>query len=704
MKINTQNILKIRFLILFVIVFAFSKSCIEKEDYDPNLISGSFNMSPGIALPLARSNLHISDFIREKEDTVIFDREKDSLVTIVFRDDSVYSAGIDDFFDDPFEEAFEEVFDIKDVKIEHETIRSTVSFGSILDQMDKETSAYNVLKTIAEREIPLIVPETTPVSAGSHRYTSPEDYEYITVSEGIVIITILNNLAIPVKFTLGLRDEIYNESFGTLEFPVIDPGETASREMDLAGKTMSSQLLAQIVGFSTPGSDGQRVRLNRSDNVDFIASLRNMKISSGKAVIPEQTISDSLEVDFTDQEEKIKNMRIRSGRLSIHVQPIIEADFDLILFLPTITRNNSTLDSIRVHISKDENIDFNIDLTNTETDLSSMSPPYNKIPFFYKVHIPGGQKVEFQVADNILITEKFTNMDFDYLQGYFGQKEINIEEQEIDLGISLFDNIEGGFLLTNPSLKVHILNSVGIPVDIESRIVATSATEKQENLGYTFPEINSPDTPGELATTSLVINNENSDIVDFFATPPYSITFGAEYYTNPDGETFTNFITSDSYINIGVEMDVPFEIQTSTIGISDTISYDSEKISDITDYAEEATIIIEYVNEFPLNIQTDFLLYNSETNTVLDSLIPVQPYFIQASEIDVFGVTSQPTSGTAFFSLSNSEINSLANGDAFIIRGNISTAEEEAVKIHANYKLDLFFKLTAGLVYNSSEN
>jgi len=59
--------------------------------------------------------------------------------------------------------------------------------------------------------------------------------------------------------------------------------------------------------------------------------------------------------------------------------------------------------------------------------------------------------VNFDLTDSVVLTYKISDIDFSYVEGYFGQHSFNVDEDSIDLGLGeIEDNISGTFTLTNP--------------------------------------------------------------------------------------------------------------------------------------------------------------------------------------------------------------------------------------------------------------
>ena len=123
---------------------------------------------------------------------------------------------------------------------------------------------------------------------------------------------------------------------------------------------------------------------------------------------------------------------------------------------------------------------------------------YNNLRVTSKLKIKSETDYIFYKSnEEIDVTFTFSNLIFDEINGYFGNKKYLIEKEEIELEKDLLDfynKIEGEFLFTNPSLGLTVNNSFGIPLFINLDIKASNNNnsesiiindiEKIAHIGY----------------------------------------------------------------------------------------------------------------------------------------------------------------------------------------------------------------------------
>ena len=80
--------------IIFMLMFLLITGCI-KETYDMNKLSSKVHLSPTFAVSAVKGGFKLSDLV-ESGDTLVFD--KNNLIKIVLRQDSIFDLTIWDFF------------------------------------------------------------------------------------------------------------------------------------------------------------------------------------------------------------------------------------------------------------------------------------------------------------------------------------------------------------------------------------------------------------------------------------------------------------------------------------------------------------------------------------------------------------------------------------------------------------------------------
>ncbi len=87
--------MKNKTVFIILVIFLLLPSCI-KESYDMDKLSGEMALNPTLVLRAVKGELSLEDLVEPNDTTVIFDEDK--LVKLVFKEDSVFEFGLDDFY------------------------------------------------------------------------------------------------------------------------------------------------------------------------------------------------------------------------------------------------------------------------------------------------------------------------------------------------------------------------------------------------------------------------------------------------------------------------------------------------------------------------------------------------------------------------------------------------------------------------------
>lgn len=687
MKKTTQYLVSL-FLIVSSFLFLLS-ACLDKEKFDFDKLSTSMEIEPGIAMPVARLSMSLSDVIDEKQDTLIFDNDNDSLITIVYSEDSLYNISVGDIYSIP------EIEIVRDTFVLGELSLSDTDFENTLTLEDLDIS-------VSEEPMEHFPGFSFPPLRDNQLDQTPENFKSADFSNGEIKMNITNNLPVPINggFSIVLRNATQSQPLATFVFSSpIEPGQTAGTNLiDLTGKTMTDDLQVDFINLEFGEADN--IQFNRAvDNIYTQILLTNMEAEAGEAVVSEKTLPlDTNQIDFSESiDQQLQSMKIDEGYIELNVNSYVQAEIDVHLDFPSITKNGQQLKENITLVGSENgtNNNYQIDLSGTQVDFTKGRNPYNMIVVAYELkNREPTEYVKFHKDNSIFISADFEELEYNYVEGYFGQQDIDVDSDIIDLELDFMDNIDGSFTLTNPQFNISVSNySIGVPVDINLDLTGESSDGEKQKLNFDFPVIETPSEKFTTATTQINVNRDNSSIVDLIALPPNQITYSGFALSNPNGETENNFVTHDGKISVNMQMNVPFELRTDNISLQDTTDLDID--AEITDRVNAAKMYIDYVNEFPLNIDVKLLMTDSITNQVIDSL---EFDLLDAAQVDAQGNLTQATESTAVVELTDSQIDNLELANRLVVHASMRTAETPenvGVKILAKSKLDLKIRLKA---------
>src|SRR5690606_18595583 len=134
------------------------------------------------------------------------------------------------------------------------------------------------------------------------------------------------------------------------------------------------------------------------------------------------------DVEFaTSDNEELYEIDLKDGEINFDFQSTISEPIRIIVSLPGILKNNvPILDSIDV--ASNATTSWVIDLTNATIDLTTNSAqPFNQIPVIVQAKLVSSGTLKPIDSSNALnVSYGFADIEFAYIEGYFGQKSITI--------------------------------------------------------------------------------------------------------------------------------------------------------------------------------------------------------------------------------------------------------------------------------------
>lgn len=407
------------------------------------------------------------------------------------------------------------------------------------------------------------------------------------------------NLAIPLAYgTFDIYDIFtYHD---TTDLVVIDPNT------GLIALIYRSDLIVATAG--------EIVQLNQfNQNLLVDPSELNAPISgafNGSITLNNQ---EDLFLDVNAGVE-IHSIHAKSGNLSITVSTNLQHSITSVITLPGVTINgNPVQQTLQLNyqgtVPHTATATFNI--TGALLDCTVGNTTVNTLKVNIQNTITGsGAPINGNESVNVNITS--INMAFEKVYGYFGQQTF-VDLQDSVL-IKLFENGEGTgyFELVNPSLKLFVENSLGIPVRLNLANLRTINTfTNQEFLMTNYPDIhdiNFPAILGVVVQTLIEFNTTNTpNLVNVIAPVPQYLAFSLTAVTNVNGPSATlNFLSDTSKVKVRSELEMPLVGFAYGFGAKDTFAFnlgvDAETIESVM-----FRLIID--NGFPvkLNAQITFM-------------------------------------------------------------------------------------------------
>lgn len=687
--------------IILILISITIYSCM-KDEIDLSNINDRIEINPQLSVPVAYGKLTLLDILPDNDTLIVLHGPNNDSIKIILNQDSITTYYMTEFFTIPEQDLFVRSFDFGNLDVNDFDFTHSISLGDMAQNMgDPEGSAIEAADGTTGP-----FPAVPSQSLGSHTLNPIPGFNFLQLAEGTLSMTITNNLQITISsITINLRNSSDNSLIGTFSFTNIPPGGQQTESIDLAGRTLRNPLAAEIAEFSSPGAPNVPINLN--DDLVLRLQSSNLRASRGDAILPSQVLQQDT-TDFELQmssDEEIDLIELSDGRIDISLNSYFADNVEFVINLP-----NTTIGGVPVvetiPITGSGNSTGSVNLSNSVTVLEDI----NLIPVIFELRSQSsGQPVQFDFGDSVSYNSQmnFTNINISYIEGYLGQHTDILEEDTFKISeredMEIMDKISGTFTLTNPLLSIYYKNTMGLPINMD--ILLTGLFDDgPRDLDIAPQSLNVPnDRYSPPAEGTIYVNRYNSEGITDFLTfpPPENYLYNGVARTNIEGDIGnTDFLCADSKVIMGIEAELPLELKSSGVILQDTIVFGVGENID-KEMMEFATLHYSIRNAFPLDIDMEFILYDSINEIKYDTLTFSDIAF---APVDADGIVMENYLGRAQGTIELDEsatYNLMNNTNKAIIKARMNTAmrsgEYEPVKMLTWYYIDFAFGIEAKL-------
>ncbi len=665
-----------------------------KETYDMTKLSDEAHFSPALAISGVKGSVSFSDLVKSS-DTIVFD--DDNFVRVVYKQDSVIDLRLKDFYDLGSMVSFSKSYELGVLSIGN--IQGTMSL-SLKEITQKMPEILRNQITVLDDGSAHLFPPFPSVNLGERTFSAFQNFDNAIFESGYLDVIVTNNLTTPLS---GINVNLFNGSdrsaIGTISIPPIQPGQSQSSSVDLANKKITGTIMAAVVLTGSSGTSTPVIISLNNSNISVVARGRDLKVKSGKILLPTQGITTLDNKDTISFDPgfgiELDELRIATGNLSYLLNSGTLLSASVTMKLPTVTRNGSAI-THTINLGTGTRVSGAIDFRGTLTDLGSVAVhPYNRIPLEYSITVgSGGLLVNYNSTDKIEIDLSLEDPEFDYVKGYFGQESESIEPDSIDLDIDdILKNLTGSFLISSPSIKLKYSNSFAIPLKID--FMATGIRGKETvDLGLEPIVLASPQYPNRDISSSIVIDKNNSDLPELISLPPGKVIFSGAAHMNPgvNNGLRDNYLYGNSRLLGSVEVEVPMEFRMNNLQFNDTmdnfLKLDDEDNPVNPENFKTLELSLTAINGFPLSVGVEMSLFDSKTRKVLSNVSASD--LLGAAKVDPnTGKVTEGKETTTTLKLTKEFFEDIRNADRIIIYFTLNTSNEGSVdvKIYSDYKI-----------------
>lgn len=304
-----------------------------------------------------------------------------------------------------------------------------------------------------------------------------------------------------------------------------------------------------------------------------------------------------------------------------------------------------------------------------------------------------------------------TDILFSGIYGFFGNLDLGFNDS---IQITVFDkNIAGGIDVGQEAINivVDVANSMGLPIKFDASEMwfhspvndpfYTDILLYGPGIENSFL-INSPDISqlGQIARTHLDFRNNN--IEEAFKIAPRLFYYNFDCFTNPENNPEnTNFLLDESRLALDVFVQFDLFAAMRKYMVQDTVDFNVDAEQQELDHL---LFRLNITNGFPINGKMQ-IYFTDENFTVIDSLITDNETTIlegaPVSGPPLYKVT-EPVNEITDIYVDTERFNKVKKAKKMLLRTELSTTNEQFIKLYSGYSMGIKVGIIAGLKINSN--
>lgn len=520
---------------------------------------------------------------------------------------------------------------LSDIDLPQQHLFQGISLGKLC-----ESGGIGGATVIANNGGTLVIPPIKTATSQKINVTIP-GLDYANIQRGSIDVKLENNF--PLDLT-DLKYRVYSKSTNVEilrdSFSLVQAFSSVTHTLSLDGKMLKGDLVAELLGISTPGSGSTPVLIDTSQTSYVHIYLNSLRVSDARLILPQATLVDKwISTTLQIAPYRFEQVNVRSGTIRVHCysslpqgiscryqnpgirikgQPL-QLDFTI----PATFRNGLAHRYIDINME-----DASIDFTGQNHDT------VNTLYHYLKARIDSsGQWVNLYASDSVRMDLEFRNMKVAFAQGYFGNDTINLGPGNISSPI--FGKLQNTQLaLAQTKFSFQVINGVNCPARFFLKSLKATNTATGKTKWLTGSILNSswyiPAAAGQTASPmQLVLDETNSNIQDLIALLPDQVWYYGQLVMNAGQTKAANSAYDTALCQVDLSIDIPAKFIASNLVLSDTVDVNWHNL----DYDTRLKKGVAYLfadNSFPIQAFITGVLLDG-TGRVIDSL-DVVPWYL----------------------------------------------------------------------------
>ncbi len=676
-------------LLTFVFSLIFLFSC--------NKINDKYSFkkwTPNVIIPIANSTITIKDIF--SNDSTI-QTAPDSSLIFIFKKDSAFLSHTGKILGFPEQLAHTFHLSLGEVTLDTFSNDTSLTILQTIKYLNKD--AADSLKNKLDGK-KYVFPKFWIKQPLSLDLPVISNFNSVKLATGLFSLTIKNTLPVTIDtLTFEAWDKVNKLKLKTFNIYNLLPGKSKIDTIVLNNKSISNKLKIDIGIFSSKGSSGKKVIINKDQGLFFHLKASNLKGISGTAIIPNQSLTTGVNfysIVTNNHSDRIYNLKISDADIQYNVKSQFAIPITLKIGIPFLIGNQQNeIKPIQVLPGK---ITSGIcKLANANIDMTrNPKVRYSQIPLVFSLNFSSiGKLISFDSTDFINAELLVNKIKMDYVKGHIGKREINFTKDSTNVDLGIIKKLSGSLLFTNPEIIFNYSNSFGIPFNLNLSVLGKNKNSGQQIIikADSIP-INYPLVTGGTVYRSLSFNKDNSNVINFFALKPDKISYSGIAETSQNVNNI-DFITANSAFAVDIKIKIPMNFNASNLVMYDTIrnlNISTDKLP-----IQDGILKIKIFNRFPLDLKGEIFFIDTKNNQILES---IKTGLIKSGFYDSTGEVTKAYSDSLKIDINPDFLNNLSNSDQVIIKLTADSPNNNNSILYSTNQIKLELSLKARLKLN----
>jgi hypothetical protein len=340
----------------------------------------------------------------------------------------------------------------------------------------------------------------------------------------------------------------------------------------------------------------------------------------------------------------LKKVDIHAGFMTVKYSNYISQPVDLVYKIPSATKDGEVLTLKETVPTGTNSIVRTYDLTGYSLNMRGLSGlAYNTIvqTYTFALSTTASSSVTLNPGDGANVEVTYSGIVPEYVEGYFGQQTIDIEQDTAYIGLA--ENFKASnFLLSDATMDFTILNEFGaeftgslpknISINSQNNASVTLNTNQLSNIN-----INRATKSGSSINPSVKVisfTSSNSNITNFISNLPDKLAYSGTIKVNPLGNIsgYNDFAFYNTGIRILANINIPLKFTADYFELQSKTDVDFSNIEQLDD-VNYGNFAIYAKNGFPFSVKLQGYMLD-KNNKVIDSLFVPGSNVIEAGALN----------------------------------------------------------------------